>query len=163
MFPVGEAVFPLAENWFPSAKIIFPLAESIFPLAENWFPSAKTMFPLAESIFPLAETAFPLWETIFPLAETAFPLWKTVFPLAESMLGARTNFRFRNMFARGPDHVWARCVYFATILIHTICVPFPKFVFQNFDFQILQTRNLPKTRTGTHVEKNKRNRPPAPR
>ena len=114
---------------------MFPLAESIFPLAENWFPSAKTMFPLAESIFPLAETAFPLWETIFPLAETAFPLGKIVFPLAESMLGARTNFRFRNMFARGPDHVWARCVYFATILIHTICVPFPKFVSQNFDFQ----------------------------
>ena len=101
----------------------------------NGFPSAKTMFPLAEIIFPLAEIAFPLWETIFPLAETAFPLGKTVFPLAESMLGARTNFRFRNMFARGPDHVWARCVYFATILIHTICVPCPKFVSQNFDFQ----------------------------
>ena len=100
---------------------MFPVGEAVFPLAENWFPSAKTMFPLAESIFPLAETAFPLG--------------KIVFPLAESMLGARTNFRFRNMFARGPDHVWARCVYFATILIHTICVPFPKFVSQNFDFQ----------------------------
>ena len=115
---------------------MFPVWEAVFPLAENWFPSAKTMFPLAESIFPLAETAFPLWETIFPLAETAFPLGKTVFPLAESMLGARTNFRFRNMFARGPDHVWARCVYFATILNHTICVPFPKFVITpKFDFQ----------------------------
>ena len=73
------------------------------------------MFPLAETTFPLAETTFPLGETTFPLAETAFPLAETMSPrrrLGICLLGARTNFGPRDMFARGPNHMLPRSVHF---------------------------------------------------
>ena len=84
---------------------MFPVGEAVFPLAENWFPSAKTMFPLAESIFPLAETAFPFWETIFPLAETAFPFWETIFPSAETAFRLGKIVSFSGKHARGPNEL----------------------------------------------------------
>ena len=69
-----------------------------------------------ETTFPLAGTTFPLAETTFPLAETTFPLGETMSPrlrFGTCLLGARTNFRFRDMFARGPNHMLPRCVHFA--------------------------------------------------
>ena len=90
-----------------------------------------------------AETTFPPAETTFPLAETMSPHRR----LGTCLLGARTNFGPRHMFARGPNNMLPRSVHFRLQLSLKYYIPLKRcsvFLMQNvccrkIDFRVTKS------------------------